>query len=146
VVSQAAGSLLVINDRIDVALAAGVEAVQLGSQSLQQNTVNRLAPQLRVGVSIHSPQEIQNAHNADWVMAGHIYETSTHPATLARGPEFIRTIVQNTMIPVIAIGGIGPEHVAPILRLGVAGVAVITGIWNERTPKNAALRYLSYLW
>jgi thiamine monophosphate synthase len=99
---------------------------------------------LAYGVSIHTPGEGANAAGAAWVMAGNVFETASHPNKPGMGLPFVRTVVQMTPSPVIAVGGIRPEHVAPILRLGAIGVAVIAGIWNERTPKNAALRYLSF--
>lgn len=141
--SRASGALLVINDRVDIALAVGAEAVQLGRASLRPLDVKGIAPRLRIGVSIHSPAEACTATSASWLLAGHVFETESHPNIPGRGVGFLRDVVAHATVSVIAVGGIKPERLASLQETGAAGIAVSSGLWNERTPKDAVSRYLS---
>lgn len=135
----------IVNDRVDVALACGVQAVQLTHKSISVPDVQRIAPALRIGASVHSPDEARDAENAgaDWCVAGHVFETETHPGMPRRENTFINDIVAVVSFPVIAIGGIRPEHVRSLVHRGAHGVAAIRGIWNDENPDLAASRYLS---
>jgi thiazole tautomerase (transcriptional regulator TenI) len=132
---------LVINDRLDVALAVRAWGVQTGPRSFRVDEVRRLSPNLRIGVSVHAVDEI--ASGADWIMAGHIFETPSHAAEPARGLEFLRQICQASSVPVIAIGGIQPRDVKAVRDVGAYGVAVVRGIWDARA--GAAHAYLGEL-
>lgn len=135
----------IVNDRVDVALACGVQGVQLTHKSISVPDVQRIAPALRIGASVHSPDEARDAENAgaDWCVAGHVFETETHPGMPRRENTFINDIVAVVSFPVIAIGGIRPEHVRSLVHRGAHGVAAIRGIWNDENPDLAASRYLS---
>ena len=135
----------IVNDRVDVALACGVQGVQLTHKSISVPDVQRIAPALLIGASVHSPDEARDAENAgaDWCVAGHVFETATHPGMPRRENTFINDIVAVVSFPVIAIGGIRPEHVRSLVHRGAHGVAAIRGIWNDENPELAASRYLS---
>lgn len=154
-VAAESGTLMVMNDRVDVAVAAGISAVQLGSASLRPADVVRIAPSLRIGVSIHDAATVrtliaeapeQVVRQMAWIMAGHIYDTPSHPDAPASGLGMLSAVRECVKTPVIAVGGIRPAHIASVLHAGAAGVAVISGIWSERTPKDAVMRYLSSVW
>lgn len=122
---------LVVNDRVDVALAVNAFGVQLGGGSLPPRAVRRvLGPDAPVGVSVHTTSEAREAQRdgATWVTFGHVYETGSHPGEPERGVEGLREVVACVQIPVIAIGGITPARVGAVLASGAAGIAVITGI------------------
>jgi thiazole tautomerase (transcriptional regulator TenI) len=135
----------IINDRVDIALACGVQGVQLTHKSITVPDVQAIAPALRIGASVHSPEEARDAEQAgaDWCVAGHVFETESHPGEPRREKTFVSDVVAAVSFPVIAIGGIRPEHVHSLVHRGAHGVAAIRGIWNDENPELAASRYLS---
>lgn len=143
--ARRSGCMIVVNDRADVALAAGAHAVQLTSRSAGIRDVRELVGALRIGSSVHSPAEARDAglFGADWCVAGHVFATGTHESEPARGVGFVRACAEATDIPVIAIGGVTPARIADLFEAGARGVAAISGIWDEPNPGEAAGRYLS---
>lgn len=135
----------IVSDRVDIALACGVQGVQLTHKSIAVPDVQAIAPALRIGASVHSPEEARDAEQAgaDWCVAGHVFETPSHPGEPRRESTFINDVVAAVSFPVIAIGGIRPEHVNSLVHRGAHGVAAIRGIWNDENPELAASRYLS---
>jgi len=135
----------IVNDRVDIALACGVQGVQLTHKSIAVPDVRRIAPALRVGASGHSPDEARDAERAgaEWCVAGSVFETPSHPGMPRQETRFINDVVAAVSFPVIAIGGIRPEHVRSLVHRGAHGVAAIRGIWNDENSELAASRYLS---
>jgi thiazole tautomerase (transcriptional regulator TenI) len=135
----------IINDRVDIALACGVQGVQLTHKSIAVPDVQAIAPALLIGASVHSSEEARDAERAgaDWCVAGHVFETESHPGAPRREKTFVSDVVAAVSFPVIAIGGIRPEHVNSLVHRGAHGVAAIRGIWNDENPELAASRYLS---
>ena len=113
---------VVVNDRLDVALAAGVDAVHLPSNGLPASRVRPLVKFL--GVSVHTFEEAVAAERAgaDLVVFGPIFDT---PGKNAVGLDPLRTIAAALKIPVIAIGGITPEKARDVVAAGAAGIAGI---------------------
>jgi thiazole tautomerase (transcriptional regulator TenI) len=138
---------IVVNDRADVAAAAGVRGVQLAHHSLDVPAVKRLFPELRIGKSVHSVEEAlqAEAEGADYVIYGHIYATASKPGLPARGVVALRRVADSVRIPVIAIGGIKPGSVPEVLRAGAAGVAVMSGLLEAADPVREAAAYHQYL-
>ena len=139
------GCWCIVNDRVDIALACGVQGVQLTHKSISVPDVQRIAPALRIGASVHTPDEARDAEQAgaDWCVAGHVFETQTHPGIPRQENSFINEVVAAVSFPVIAIGGIRPEHVRSLVHRGAHGVAAIRGIWTDENSELAASRYLS---
>jgi thiamine-phosphate diphosphorylase len=154
------GAWLVVNDRIDIALAAGAWAVQLTSRSLgvaDARHVVRLAAAratpLAIGASIHSLAEARAAAGAGidtptddgpaWLVVGHVFATPSHAGEAGRGTSLLRDICAAVSVPVIAIGGVQPADVPPLLAAGAYGVAAIRGIWRAVDAEAAAADYLS---
>lgn len=137
----------IVNDRVDIALASGAHGVQLTAKSLKLSDVQTIAPALRIGASVHSVEEAVEAEKAgaDWCVAGHVLETPSHPGQPRRETNFINEIVAQVKIPVIAIGGVRPEHVNLLVHKGAHGVAAIRGIWEDENSELAASRYLSQI-
>jgi thiazole tautomerase (transcriptional regulator TenI) len=135
----------IINDRVDIALACGVQGVQLTHKSIAVPDVQAIAPALLIGASVHSADEARDAEQAgaDWCVAGHVFETESHPGAPRREKTFVSDVVAAVSFPVIAIGGIRPEHVHSLVHRGAHGIAAIRGIWNDENPELAASRYLS---
>jgi len=143
-IARATGSLLVVNDRVDVALAAGAGAIQLARRSLAAADARRLVGgAMRIGVSVHSVDDAREAVDAgaDWLLAGSIYPTASHPGRVGTGVGMIEAMA-GLGRPVIAIGGVTPERVGELLGAGAAGIAAIRGIWDQPSPGSAARAYI----
>lgn len=126
------GALAVVNDRLDVALAAGAHGVHLGQDDLPAAAARRLAgPELVLGVSAATPAEARAAEaaGADYLGVGSVYPTATKPdAGLPIGLLGLAQVVAATSLPVVAIGGIRPENAAAVVSQGAAGVAVVSSV------------------
>jgi thiamine-phosphate diphosphorylase len=134
---------VLVNDRADVAAAAGC-GVHLGPDDLPVMLARRvLAPELPIGASVGLPEEAAAAEQADYWGVGPWRGTGTKAdAGAALGPEGFRRIVALAQgRPCIAIGGVRPEDVPPVLAAGGAGVAVVSGILAESDIESAARRY-----
>ncbi len=144
-VANTTGSWIVINDRVDVALATDAHGVQLTSRSLTVADARLAAPAMRIGASVHSAMEARDAAEAGahWLVAGNIYRTASHPDRDARGLEFAMEIAEVSRVPVVAIGGVRPQHIPALTAAGLAGVAVIRGVWEGRDAGAAVADYLS---
>ena len=138
------GCWLVVNDRVDVALAAEAHGVQLTSRSMRVADARGIAPRLALGASVHAVDEALTAEGegASWVVAGHVFATASHPGEPGRGLRFAEALRAATRIPCVAIGGIRPSHVRALRAEGVHGVAAITGIWGAADAERAAADYL----
>jgi thiazole tautomerase (transcriptional regulator TenI) len=138
------GAWLVINDRVDVALAANIHRVQLTTRSLTPTDVRAIPGGWELGLSIHTPSEAAttDAADASWLLAGHVYATPSHQGP-GGGPAFIAAVAKATHTPVIAIGGITPDRVRALRRAGAAGIAAIRGVWSARDAAAASIAYLT---
>ena len=137
------GAGLIVNDRIDIALAMAADGVHLGKKSLPPAAVRPLlAPGQLIGVSVHSLEEAVRAvrAGADYLTFGNVFATDSHPGAPAKGVVALRAIVDMLEVPVLAIGGVTPENVTEVLATGCAGVAVIGAILAAADPAAAAAR------
>lgn len=138
----ARGIPLLINDRLDVALACGAAGVHLGQEDVPVPLARRiLGPDATIGVSINTPEEARRAERqgADYVGAGPAFATTTKDSPLAvLGPDGIRIIVQATRLPVVAIGGVGAGNAAELARAGAGGIAVVSAILGAPDARKAA--------
>ena len=139
------GAWLVVNDRVDLALATRARGAQLTSRSLRVADARRAAPDLAIGASVHTLDEARVAasEGAAWLVAGHVFATATHPGEEGRGLPFLREVARAVSIPVVAIGGVRPEHCRVLRESGAYGLAVIRGIWGASNAERAASDYLS---
>lgn len=138
---------LLINDRVDVALAVEADGVHLGQMSFPVAVARRLlGPGKLIGVSTHNPEEIAAAAGADFLVFGPVYATPSkakygEPQGLAR----LRQAVAQSPIPLFAIGGITVEQVAEVLTNGAPGVAVISALSAAPDPTRSASALVSQL-
>ncbi|HEV8615982.1 MAG TPA: thiamine phosphate synthase [Methylomirabilota bacterium] len=144
-----AGAALVVNDRVDVALAVGADGVQRTHASLPVADIRAVADKrLRVGASVHSLDDAlaSEADGADWIVFGPVYDT---PSKRAFGPpqglDRLARVAAAVGVPVIAIGGITPERAGDVCAAGAAGVAVISAILAAVSPADATRRFLDRL-
>ena len=135
---------IVMNDRIDVALATGVSHVQIGYRSIPVAIVSEKFPNLKIGASIHSLEEATNT-NANWFLYGHIFDTSSKKGIACRGTTLLQQLVENVSNPVIALGGITPQNTKEVCATGVLGIAVMSGIWQANDPIAKVKEYASKL-
>lgn len=143
--ARAARAVLLVNDRLDVALAVGADGVQLGQRSLPVAAARSLHPHWLIGVSIHGVEEAIAADDADFLVLGTIWESASHPGREGAGLPLVRQVCDRVRSPIIAIGGVTPERAAEARTAGAEGVAVVRGIWEASDPADAASEYLAYL-
>ncbi len=139
---RAAGAVLLINDRIDVALAVGADGVHLSRKSLPPGEARRLlGPGRLVGISCHSIPEVREAVAAgvDYVVFGPIFHTpSKAPFGPPLGLEPLREARAVCSLPLVAIGGIRAEQAPAVVAAGADGVAVISAVLAAVDPAAAA--------
>ena len=123
------GARLVVNDRVDVALAGGADGAHLAAHSMPVQVVRRFVPRAFViGVSCHSLAEAMAAESggADYLVLGPVFQT---PSKLGYGPPLgldkLRNITSRIRIPVLALGGITVDRIRPCLEAGASGIAGI---------------------
>jgi thiamine-phosphate pyrophosphorylase len=131
---------LIINDRADVALAAGAAGVHVGVDDLSPALLRRVVPPgFIIGASVGSDDEVARAAGADYVGIGPVFTTgSKSDAGAAIGPTRFRELARRCGLPAVAIGGITSERVADVLSAGAAGVAVISALFGAPDPTTAA--------
>ncbi len=121
-----------VNDRVDVALAADADGVHLGPDDLPWKEARRLLGPARVlGVSAATMEEVREAEaaGADYLGVGPAYATgSKADAGDAIGPEGVRRIVEATRLPVVAIGGVTADNAKALWEAGASGIAVISAV------------------
>ena len=143
-ISREADVPLIVNDRVDVALALNAEGVHVGQEDMPAPLARTLiGPDRILGVSAGSVEEARRAEEdgADYLGVGDVYGTPSKPdAGVPIGIEGIRQIAQAVTIPVVGIGAITVENVAPVIRAGAVGVAVISAVLGAPDPEDAARR------
>lgn len=143
------GALLVVNDRVDVALAVGLDAVHLGGRSLPVAEARRLlGDEVLLGRSAHDDREVAHsvADGADFVLFGHVYATPSHAGREGRGVEALAHAVEVAAgRPLVAIGGVDVSRVAEVRAAGAYGVAALRGVWDAAEPGSAVRDYISAL-
>lgn len=132
---------MIVNDRLDIALALGADGVHLGQQDLPAGRVRAIVGKdCILGVSVRTRIEAQQAteQGADYVGVGAIFPTSTKSdATLTPLTE-LAAIAGSTGLPVVAIGGITADNAMQVLQQGASGVCVASGILCAASPREAA--------
>ena len=139
--TRAAGALLWVNDRLDVALAAGADGVHLGQDDLPLEAARPVVPAgFLIGISAETPELALAAERggASYVGTGPVYATgSKADAGDAVGCERIAEVAQAVRIPVVGIGGIAAANAGEVVRAGAAGVAVISAVMRAADPEAA---------
>lgn len=145
--ARSSGALLFANDRVDVALTAGLDGVQLGRRSLPAAVARGLLPHDRwLGVSVHDVASARAASgDADYLVVGTVFATASHPGRAGSGPAGVAQVRAAVGLPILAIGGITVERVPEVLLAGARGVAVLRGIWSASDPAAAVADYLGAL-
>jgi thiamine-phosphate pyrophosphorylase len=145
-VCDAAGIPLVINDRIDIALAVGAEVVHLGQTDMPLADARSLAgDRLAIGISTHDLDQVRAAcaGGADYLGFGPVFATSTkvNPDAV-QGIEGLRAAVAASTVPIVAIGGISIDHVGDVRATGAAAACAISAINATPDPAFAAASFV----
>ena len=134
---------LIVNDHVDIAMAAGADGVHVGQTDLPAETVRSLiGPDMILGVSAHHEAELKRIDPAvvSYVGLGPLWATTTKPdAAAALGVERARCLRALTPAPVVAIGGITAERAGEAMTTDVDGIAVVSAICGQKDPRAAAL-------
>ncbi|MCH7801293.1 MAG: thiamine phosphate synthase [Chloroflexi bacterium] len=139
-------ALLIVNDRVDIALLSGADGVQLGEEGIKMADVRRIAGNsLLLGRSVHSVDSAKIAawDGADFLIVGTIFPTGSHPGGVTVGPELISEIRGVTDVPILAIGGIDDTNIQQVMTAGANGAAIITAISRRPDPQLAARNLMS---
>lgn len=140
---------LIVNDRVDVAIAAEADGVHLGQDDFPIEKARVLLGEDAVigGTAKTLSQAHQCvAEGVDYIGFGPIYATgSKADAGLVKGPEGLREMVNGISVPIIAIGGIGIENAGEVMRAGAHGIAVISAVCCQPDPTEATQRLVDQL-
>ena len=132
----------IVNDRVDIALAAGADGVHLGQSDMAVADARRLlGPEPILGLSITGAADLaaSDLTGVDYLGVGPVYPTATKSdAAPAMGLEGLRAIRAQTTLPIVAIGGIGLANAGDVISVGVEGVAVVSAICAAPDPEAAA--------
>jgi len=131
-------ALLLVNDRFDVALAAGVHGVHLGPEDLPVSEVRRVVPPgFLIGTSTDDPAIGRQAarDGADYLGVGAVFGTRSKPGLEHEsiGPDRVREVLEASGLPGVGIGGITPQNASEVGRVG-AGIAVLSAVMNASDP------------
>ena len=145
--TRPAGALLIINDRLDIALAAEADGLHVGPDDLPVAVARKhLRPGMVLGASAGTVEEAITAERdgADYLGVGAVYEArgSKADAGPPGGPERVARVRAAVRIPIVGIGGIKAENAAPVIAAGADGVAVITGVVAAPDIATAARRFV----
>ncbi len=130
-------SLLLVNGPLDVALAAVADGLHLPEAA---PPVERPRPGFLVGRSVHSVEAARRAEaeGADYLIAGPVYQTRSHPGVQPAGVPLIEEVTRRVRTPTLAIGGVTAERVDEVVRAGASGIAVISAILAKGDRRAAA--------
>jgi thiamine-phosphate pyrophosphorylase len=139
--TAAAGALLIIDDRLDIALASGADGVHLGQEDLPVRAARSIAPELIIGASTHSLEEAlaAEAAGASYVNIGPIFATPTKPNMTPLGPEALGRITPHLRIPWTTMGGINLSNISQAVAHGARHPAVMSAVTAAADPRAAAL-------
>ncbi len=131
------GIPVLINDRVDVALAAGADGVHLPAHGLSLRDARALlGPQALIGISCHSAEDMGRANGADFCVFGPVFET---PGKQAQGLAALTRAARATALPVLALGGVDATNATTCIDAGARGAACIRAVLTARDPAAAAV-------
>lgn len=132
---------LIINDRVDVALAIDADGVHVGQSDMPCDITRKLiGPDKILGISASTIEEAQKAEmdGADYIGAGAVFPTATKDDAPSITKEGLAELVKSIDIPVVAIGGINLKNAHELLDTGIAGLSVVSAIMSSENPKKSS--------
>ncbi|TQR14197.1 thiamine phosphate synthase [Psychrobacillus soli] len=136
---------LIINDRIDIAIAVNAAGVHIGQSDLPLATVKEIVPEsFIIGVSAGTLEEAKSAERdgATYIGVGSIFPTGTKGDAKLLPQGVLKEIIQSVSIPIVAIGGITLENMDTLQHKGIAGVAVVSAIMKANNPLLVAQQFI----
>jgi thiamine-phosphate pyrophosphorylase len=126
------GVFWIINDHPQVAVEVGASGVHLGQADLHPGLAREIVgPALVIGWSTHTLAQVTEDHGADYIGFGPVFDTATKEGGYAsRGTAMLRDAVRRSSVPVVAIGGIGPQNLAEVISTDVHGWAVVSALYR----------------
>ena len=137
---------LIIDDRVDVAIAVGSEGVHLGQEDMPVSAARKiLGENFIIGATAKTVEQAVEATKggADYLGVGAIYPTTTKVKTVLTSPDTLQEICRAVSVPVNAIGGLNKENTHIIKGTGIAGICVVSAIMKSKNPKKEAETLLS---
>ncbi|MDD5492685.1 MAG: thiamine phosphate synthase [bacterium] len=136
---------LLINDRVDIALAVGADGVHLGQEDMPVHEARRLLGKKKIiGLTVHSLKEAKEARRsgADYIGVSPIFATSTkHDAGEPAGVALVRKIKKEVPLPLVAIGGITLENASSVIAAGADAVCAISAVITKQDVKKEILKF-----
>ena len=132
---------LIINDRVDVALAIDADGVHVGQSDMPCDVTRRLIGEDKIlGVSAATIEEAQKAQKdgADYIGTGAVFPTQTKDDAPSVTKQELKEIVDSIDIPVVAIGGINLENACELIDTGISGLSVVSAIMSSDNPKKSS--------
>lgn len=143
------GIPLIINDRVDIALAADADGVHIGQSDMPYETARRLlGPDKIIGLSVENMQQVvqANTFDVDYIGVSPVFATPTKTDTAAPfGIEGLREAVTLSRHPAVGIGGMNSSTAARVFAAGAAGIAVVSAIMADDNPGEASRRLLGII-
>ena len=132
---------LIVNDRADVALAAGAHGIHLGVDDPRPAAMRQVLPAgFIVGASVGDDDDISRAAGADYVGIGPVFPAAQHGSGgAAIGLARFTALAERCALPALAVGGITPENAGAVMAAGASGIAVISALLGAAEPARAAL-------
>jgi thiamine-phosphate pyrophosphorylase len=138
-VCEAYGALLILNDRPDLVIAGGADGVHVGQDDEPVASARAAVGDNRlVGLSTHSPAQIDDARGVDYIGVGPVHETPTKPGRPAVGSELVTYAAAHANVPFFAIGGITSQNINNVRAAGASRVAVVRALTEAADPERAA--------
>ena len=140
-ITQRYDVLLIINDRIDIALAIDADGVHVGQSDMPAKIARRMIGENKIlGVSAASIKEAKQAQSdsADYIGVGAVYPTNTKDYANKVSKKELKEIVESVNIPVVAIGGITQDNACKLIDCRISGLSVVSAIMNAQNPKIAS--------
>ncbi|WP_432644618.1 thiamine phosphate synthase [Methanobrevibacter sp.] len=139
---------LIINDRVDVALAIDADGVHVGQSDMPCDVTRKLIGKDKIlGVSASTISEAKKAQEdgADYIGTGAVFPTATKDDAPSITKQDLKKVVESIDIPVVAIGGINHNNAFELIDTGIAGLSVVSAIMNAEDPRSASEELLKII-
>jgi thiamine-phosphate pyrophosphorylase len=138
-ICAAHGALFILNDRPELVAASGADGVHLGQDDTSVAAAREIVGGDRlIGLSTHTPEQIDRAAGADYIGVGPVHATPTKPGRPAVGLELVRYAAAHATVPFFAIGGIEPANARAVGAAGASRVAVVRALTQAADPERTA--------